>query len=68
MCLHCLRAKGVIWIFYEYFWPVGAVQPYQNCPRCSRILTGKGKAADRLSAKIGEVLTVAIESKQEVVH
>ena len=48
--------------------PDGAMQPHQTCPRCSRVLTAKGKAADRLSTKIEEVLMAAIEAKQEVVH
>ena len=48
--------------------PDGTMQPYQTCPRCSRVLMTKGKAADRLSAKIEQVLTAAIEAKQEVVH
>lgn len=48
--------------------PDGKVQTYQTCPRCSVVLMGKGKAADRLSAKIEEVLAAALEAKQEVVH
>jgi hypothetical protein len=56
VCLHCLRAKSDIWIIYDYFRPDGAVQPYQTYPRCSRILAGKGKVAEWLSAKIEEVL------------
>jgi hypothetical protein len=46
--------------------PDGTLRPYQTCPSCSRVLTGKGKAADRLSAKIEVVLTAALEAKQEV--
>ncbi len=48
--------------------PDGMAQPYLTCPRYSRVLTARGKAVDRLRAKIEEVLRAAIEAKQEVVH
>jgi len=49
--------------------PDGKTQPYQTCPRCSRVLSGVDQAArERLTSRIEEVLAAAIEAKREVVN
>lgn len=49
--------------------PDGIPQPYQTCPRCSRVLSGVDQTArERLTSRIEEVLAAAIEAKQEAVH
>jgi hypothetical protein len=49
--------------------PDGVVQPYQTCPRCSRVLSGANQTArEQLTVRIEEVLAAAIEAKQEAVH
>lgn len=49
--------------------PDGEAQPYQTCSRCSRVLSGADQTArERLTARIEEVLTAAVEANQEAVH
>ena len=67
-CPGCQKKMDKSELMGIWLCPDGTMQLYQTCPRCSRVLMTKGKAADRLSAKIEQVLTAAIEAKQEVVH
>lgn len=49
--------------------PDGTVEPYQTCVRCSRVLASANETArDWLTARIEDVLTAAVEAKQEVIH